>query len=97
VFWVPLVAGLQGWATRPLFKVSWGDTPLSPRHGGFAPLPPLSHPRGLRVCRRFGVLTSPPAENPAKFSPFPRRKGGQEVRSEDTPLRLSNGNINRKV
>jgi len=54
-----------------------GHTPHAPRHGGFAPLdPPFAHPRGLWVRQRFGVLTSPPAENSTKFSPFPRREGG---------------------
>jgi|GEM_PF-2319830 len=37
----------------PLLNL-WGDTPHDPLPGGFAPWTPLSHPRWLRVCRRFG-------------------------------------------
>ena len=48
---------------------------------GFCPLdPPFAHPRRPWVCQRFG-LTFPPA-NPAKFSTFPLKEGGQGVRSE---------------
>jgi len=37
---------------------------------------------GLGFASILGVNLSPSQENPAKFSPFPRREGGQGVRSE---------------
>jgi hypothetical protein len=39
-FWAPLVAGLQGWATRPLFLALWGHIPQAPWEGGGPPPPP---------------------------------------------------------
>jgi hypothetical protein len=50
----PTRGGVAKVGNSPLLFVLWGDTPHTPRHGGFASWPPLSHPRGLRVCRRFG-------------------------------------------
>jgi hypothetical protein len=53
-FWVPLVAGLLMWATRPLLRFL-GAHPPSPLPGGFAPwTPSFAHPRWLRVCQRLG-------------------------------------------
>ena len=50
----PTRGGVAGGGCSPPFKVSWGDTPHAPRHGGFAPWTPIAHPRGLRVRRRLG-------------------------------------------
>jgi hypothetical protein len=54
--WVfgPTRGGFANVGYSPLLLVLWGDTPHSPRHGGFAPLDPLAHPRRLRVRQRFG-------------------------------------------
>ena len=53
-FWVPLVAGLPMWATRPPCFIL-GAHPPCPLGGGAAPSTPnFAHPRGLRVCQRFG-------------------------------------------
>jgi hypothetical protein len=89
-YWVPLVAGSLMWATRPFFFYFGGTSPKPPARGrGLRPLatpfffyffPPS--PSLAEGSPAFWVLTSPPAENPAKFSPFPRREGGQGVRSE---------------
>jgi hypothetical protein len=46
-FWAPLVAGLQGWATRPLFLAFGGTSPKPPGRG----LRPL-HPRFNQGRRR---------------------------------------------
>jgi hypothetical protein len=88
-FRVPLVAGLLMWTTRPLLKFCGGTPPTAPRHGGFAPLDPrLPAFVGFGFASVLGVnLSLGPSprrrgENPAKFSPFPRREGGQGVRSE---------------
>jgi hypothetical protein len=51
----PTRGRLLMWANRPFFWFRGGTPPTAPRHGGLAPLdPPFAHPRGLRVCRRFG-------------------------------------------
>ena len=76
----PTRGGVANVGNSPPSLKILGAHPPSPLGGGLAPSTPFSHPRGLGVCRRLG-LTSPPA-NPAKFSPFPRREGGQGVRSE---------------
>jgi hypothetical protein len=85
----PTRGGIADVDYSPPFKVLWGDTPTAPRHGGFAPLDPrLPAFVGLRFASVLGVnLSLGPSprrrgENPAKFSPFPRREGGQGVRSE---------------
>ena len=87
-FWVPLVGGLQGLVTRPFLSFCGGTPPTAPRHGGFAPLdPPLPTLVGFGFASVFGgVNPSASRENPAKFSPFPRREGGQGVRSEKHTL-----------
>jgi hypothetical protein len=54
-FWVPLVAGLLMWATRPLFWFCGGTPPKPPAMGAPPPWTPLfSRPRGLRVRQRSG-------------------------------------------
>jgi hypothetical protein len=78
-FWAPLVARLLMRATRPSFGFVGGTPPQPPAMGAAPPGPPFAHPRWLRVCQRFAPSE---AESPAKFSPFPRREGGQGVRSE---------------
>ena len=57
-FWVPLVAGLLMWATRPLFWFR-GETPPTTPARGLRPLDPPSPPSGLRVCQRSEVNFSP--------------------------------------
>ena len=52
-FWVPLLAGVQELATRPLFEIL-GAHPPNPLGGGCAPSTPFARPRGLRVFQRFG-------------------------------------------
>jgi hypothetical protein len=76
-FWAPLVAGLLMWATRYLFCLCGGTPPTTPRHGGL-------RPPGPPICPPPWALGSPALADlsPAKFSPFPRREGGQGVRSE---------------
>jgi len=51
--WVPLVAGLPEWATRPNFGFLGGH-PQTPRHGASPPGPPFAHPRKFRVRQGFG-------------------------------------------
>ena len=52
-FRVPLVADWQmGGNFSPLFVL--GAHPPDPLPGGKAPWIPVTHPRGLRVCQRFG-------------------------------------------
>ena len=53
-FWAPLVAGLQGWATRPSFGFVGGHPPQPPAMGASPPGPHFAHPRWLRVCQGFG-------------------------------------------
>ncbi len=60
-FRVPLVAGLQEGATRPLICFSGGTSPRPPARG-LCPLHPLifpPHPRGLRVCQGSGAPSWP--------------------------------------
>jgi hypothetical protein len=45
--WVPLVAGLLMWATRPLLMFCGGTPPTTPCQGGKPPGPPLPTPVGL--------------------------------------------------
>ena len=44
----------QGGQLAPSFWFCGGDTPHAPRQGASPPGPPFAHPRGLRVCQRFG-------------------------------------------
>jgi hypothetical protein len=87
-FWVPLVAGLLMLATRPLFFIL-GAHPPCPLGGGCAPSTPLAHPRGLRVCQRFGSHSwagllmwrfVPFFENFGGTSPMPPGKGLRPLR-----------------
>jgi hypothetical protein len=91
-FWVPLVAGLLMWATRPLLRFL-GAHPPSPLPGVFAPwTPQFAHPRWLGVCQRFGVLTSPPAplrggegRTRPNFPPSLAGKGARGLGRKGTP------------
>ena len=59
-FWAPLVAGLLMWTTRPLFWFRGGTPPITPRHGGFAPLdPPICSP-SWAGARGLGQRAHPP-------------------------------------
>jgi len=70
----------------PLYKVLWGHIPQTPCHGGFAPLDPLWLPLvGLRFAGVLGPTRRLTGE-PRQISPFPRREGGQGVRSEKAHL-----------
>jgi len=76
-FWVPLVAGLLMWATRPLLRFL-GAHPPSPLPGVFAPwTPQFAHPRWLGVCQRFGSLS--PGPSPRRRGENPGRERGQGV------------------
>jgi hypothetical protein len=83
----------KGGLLAPSFGFVGGRPPQPPARGLRPPGPPFARPRGLWVRRRLGshswlVNLSPgpspkrEGENPAKFSPFPRRERGQGVRSE---------------
>jgi hypothetical protein len=75
----PTRGGVANVGNSPLFKALWGDTPHSPPPGELRPPGPPRFPTlvGLGFASALGPtrggLTSPP---------FPRREGGQGVRSE---------------
>ena len=94
-FLVPLVAGLQGLATLPFLSFRGGTLPTTPCQGASPPGPPFAHPRGLRIRQRLGShswrglpLPGPSLRwrgEPGQIFPFPRREGGQGVRSGGHP------------
>jgi hypothetical protein len=83
-FWVPLVAGSLMWATRPLFFIL-GAHPPNPLGGGLRPLHPLSHPRWLRVCRRFGSHSWGEHRPRQNFPPSLAGKGVRGLGRKGTP------------
>jgi hypothetical protein len=54
-FWVPLVAGLLMWATRPFFWFCGGTPPTTPRQGACAPWTPICPPPWAEGSPAFWV------------------------------------------